>query len=90
MGPEKTRKAVTRNRARDVANLCLNFLELPARGRGFAALPVDRSRELGLEARERVIDHVRMQDFLLKAGEQLLFKSAARVNKLFLQTRSPR
>jgi hypothetical protein len=53
---EKTRKALTRDRARAVADLCFDFLELPACGRGFAALPVHRLRQLGLEAREGVLD----------------------------------
>lgn len=76
--PGESSRGHARNRFRAVVDFCLDFLELPARGRGLAALPVHRSRELLLQARERAIDHIPMQDFLLQAGEQLLFESTAR------------
>jgi hypothetical protein len=80
-GPEETRQAVTRDRARAVADLCFDFLELPARGHGFAALPVHRSEAAELETQHRDLTKK------LAASEPRAMKLRLRDTRRFLETR---
>ena len=63
----KTRKALTRDRARAGADLCFDFLELLGRGHSFAALPVPSNRTRSPSKRERVVVNVRMENLRLRS-----------------------